>query len=101
MNLKKMIWDDEGKSVRGNFINFFITFVYVTIIILGCIFDRIAANIEKMATFLIGFFAISFSVWAGKKVIENIQNVSVAADAITSTLTKLGIKIGDQNKGGG
>lgn len=35
--------------------------------------EGLGVIIEKMATFLIGFFAVSFSVWAGKKVIEELN----------------------------
>ena len=93
MSFRNIMWDDDTKSIRGSFVNTSITVVYTALIGLGTAFSQVAANLEKMQTFLIGFFAVSFSIWAGKKVIENIQNVTTSADAVTSTLTKLGIKI--------
>jgi hypothetical protein len=96
-HFKHSAWDETERTVRGSFVNISITILYALMIVAGAIFDKVAVNIEKMETFLIGFFAVSFSVWAGKKVIENIQDMSTATDAVTSTLTKLGIKIPGSN----
>ena len=93
-----ILWDDDQKSIRGSFVNALITLLYIVLIILGVIFNKVATNLAQMSAFLIGFFAVSFGVWAGKKVIENIQDVSTATDAVTSTLSKLGIKISPDPK---
>jgi hypothetical protein len=93
MSFRNISWDDEQKSLRGSFVNMAITLIYAILISLGTVFSQVAENLAKMETFLIGFFAVSFSIWAGKKVIENMQDVSTTADAVTSTFTKLGIKI--------
>jgi hypothetical protein len=93
MGFRKWAFDEDEHSIRGSFVNTMITFIYVALIGVGAAFDKVADNVEKMATFLIGFFAVSFSVWAGKKIIENIQDVSTVAGTVSDTLTKLGIKI--------
>jgi hypothetical protein len=96
-HFKHAAWDEEERTVRGSFVNISLTVLYVLIIIAGLIWGRVADNVLKMETFLIGFFAVSFSIWAGKKVIENIQDMSTAAGAVTDTLQKLGIKIPASN----
>lgn len=98
MSFRHIVWDEDDKTLRGSFVNMSITFIYILIIIAGLIWSVVADNVQKMETFLIGFFAVSFSIWAGKKVIENMQDVSTAAGAVTDTLTKLGIKIPGTHK---
>jgi hypothetical protein len=97
-HFKHAAWDEDERTVRGSFVNISITIIYVLIIVAGLIWGVVADNVQKMETFLIGFFAVSFSIWAGKKVIENIQDMSTAAGAVTDTLTKLGIKIPGTHK---
>ena len=93
MPIKDWIWSSEDKTVRGSFVNISITIIYVILIIVGSIFEKVASNLSQMSTYLIGFFAVSWGVYSGKKIIENISDITTATDAVNNTLQKLGIKV--------
>ena len=67
---KNFFWDFDEASVRGSFVNLLITVTYLVLIVLSCLFRVVAINVRDIAPFLIGFFGISISVWAGKKAFE-------------------------------
>ena len=67
------MWDEEDNTIRGSFVNIALTIFYAFIIISSIIWTRIAQNVAEITSFLIGFYGISFSVWAGKKTIEVIR----------------------------
>jgi hypothetical protein len=89
--LKKMIWNAEDKTIRGAFINFSLTIFYSIMIIVGCIFPSVASNLREMESLLIGFFAISFGCWAGKKSVEFVKKTS----DVNSILSKHGLDMRD------
>jgi hypothetical protein len=71
--MNKFIWNEEENTIRGSFINIALTIFYACIIIASMIWTRIAQNVAEITSFLVGFYGISFSVWAGKKTIEMIR----------------------------
>jgi len=71
--LHNWIWNHEDQSIRGSFINIVLTIFYACIIISSMLWMRIAQNVAEITSFLIGFYGLSFSIWAGKKTIEMIR----------------------------
>ena len=67
---KSFAWDYEENSIRGSFVNILMTFAYLVIIAISMIFSSISRNVAEITSFLIGFYLVSFGVWATKKTIE-------------------------------
>jgi len=91
--LHSWIWNHEDQSVRGSFINIALTIIYVMIIVSGMIWSRVAENLKQMETFLIGFYLVSFGVWATKKTVEFVKFTN-AENIVNSVLGKVGITTG-------
>ncbi len=71
--LKKLMWNEEDNTIRGSFVNIALTIFYACIIVASMLWNRVATNVAEITSFLVGFYGISFSVWAGKKTIEMIR----------------------------
>lgn len=65
--MKNLIWNAEEKSVRGSFVNLTITTAILGLIIVGAFVPTVAANLEKLAILITGFFTMSMGIWAVKK----------------------------------
>ncbi len=96
--LHKWIWNHEDQSVRGSFINIALTIIYVLIIVSGMIWSRVAENLKEMETFLIGFYLVSFGVWATKKTVEFVKFTN-AENIVNNVLGKIGISVGGAANG--
>jgi uncharacterized membrane protein YiaA len=66
--MKNLLWDAADQTIRGSFINMIVTLVTLSLICVGCFNTSVAANLDKMSTLILGFFGISFGVWAAKSV---------------------------------
>lgn len=97
--LHNWIWNHEGQSIRGSFINIAITIFYVGIIVCGMIWKPVAKNLREMETFLIGFYLVSFGVWATKKTVEFVKFTN-AEQIVNSVLGKVGITTGTAAQSG-
>jgi hypothetical protein len=81
--IKDYILDKDDKSVRGSFINGMITISILACTVYGLLFsDLVTVRLEKLATFIIGFFTSSYGLWSLKKHMdsrlnsaENIANI--------------------------
>lgn len=71
--MKNLIWNAEEKSVRGSFVNLTITTVILLLIVVGAFIPIVAANLEKLAILITGFFTMSMGIWAYRKVQESKQ----------------------------
>lgn len=71
--MKNLIWNAEEKSVRGSFVNLMITTAILGLIIVGAFVPTVAANLEKLAILITGFFTMSMGIWAVKKYKEGQQ----------------------------
>ena len=69
--MKTFIWNDRTKSIRGSFVNLFLTVSIMVLIIFGAFWDSVADNLNKMAVLIGGFFTASIGIWSYKKVKEN------------------------------
>jgi hypothetical protein len=67
---KSFTWDYEENSIRGSFVNILLTVAYLVIAGLSLVFETVAKNVAQASTFLIGFYLVSFGVWATKKTVE-------------------------------
>lgn len=94
MAKKSFAWDLEENTIRGSFINFVITILYIILIIVSVLEKEIAKNVREIETFLIGFFVTSFGVWTGKKSIEFWKTKSVQQVIQKHTVTE-GTTIGN------
>jgi hypothetical protein len=68
-----LIWDSESKSIRGSFVNLIITIAILFIICYACFDAKVAENVNKLTSLIIGFFTVSFGVWKAAGVIENLN----------------------------
>jgi len=93
MGIKNWIWDKEQQTIRGSFINITITILYLMFIGMGMAWNRVAENLKEMETFLIGFYLVSFGVWATKKTVEFVKFTN-AENIVNSVLGKVGIGMG-------
>ena len=87
------VWNHEDQSVRGSFINIMLTIFYVLLITSGVVWSWAAKNLREMETFLIGFYLVSFGVWATKKTVEFVKFTN-AENIVNSVLGKVGITTG-------
>lgn len=67
--LKNLVFNADA-SMRGSFIQTLVTLGILICIIYGAFSDRVAVNLNKMETLIIGFYTICFGVWSGKKLLE-------------------------------
>jgi len=67
--MKTVVFNPDS-SMRGSFINMVISLGILICIVYGAFSTRVAENLQKMETLIIGFYAISFGVWSGKKYLE-------------------------------
>lgn len=72
--MKNLMWDTENKSIRGSFVNLFLTF---TLLILICITvlsgnDKMVNSIKELQALIVWFYGISFGLWSGKKMVESV-----------------------------
>jgi hypothetical protein len=91
---KKLSWSDDEKTIRGSFIQLVLTFLYTTAMAVSMIWHDVAGNLKEVAGFAIPFYAVSFTVWAGKKSIEGIMGLKDALpsqykDMISQILDKV------------
>ena len=68
--MKNIFWNNEEKSVRGSFVNLTITLTILTLIVIGAFVQSVAANLEKLAILITGFFTMSMGIWAYRKTQE-------------------------------
>jgi hypothetical protein len=74
--LKKSIyWDYDNNTLRGSFINLLMTLLYVILIGCSLVWDRVSKNVAEISSFLLGFYLISFGVWATKKTVEVVKGI--------------------------
>jgi len=66
--MKNLLWDTKDQTIRGSFINMIVTLVILSLVCVGAFNTSIAANLDKMCPLILGFFGISFGVWAAKSV---------------------------------
>lgn len=71
--MKNLFWNAEEKTVRGSAVNLIITLTILTLIVIGAFVSTVAANLEKLAILITGFFTMSMGIWSYKKVQENKQ----------------------------
>jgi hypothetical protein len=89
-SFKNLIWNKDDQTIRGSFINTALTIIYLLIIVSGLIWARVAKNISEMSSFLIGFYGVSFCVWATKKTVEIIKTAkSVVPDKYGEMINKI------------
>lgn len=65
--MKNLIWNAEEKTVRGSAVNLLITLTILMLIVIGAFVPTVAANLEKLAILITGFFTMSMGIWAVKK----------------------------------
>jgi len=70
---KNWMWNKDEQTVRGSFVNIALTIIYLLFITSALIWPTVAKNLEKMTTFMLGFYGLSFTIWAGKKTVEVIK----------------------------
>ena len=68
--MKTILWNAEEKSIRGSFVNLLITITILLLIVVGAFIPSVAANLEKLAILITGFFTMSMGIWAYRKVQE-------------------------------
>ena len=71
--MKNLFWDKEEKTVRGSFVNLTITLTILILIAIGAFVPTVAANLEKLAILITGFFTMSMGIWAYRKTQESKQ----------------------------
>ena len=69
--MKNLFWNKEEQSIRGSFVNLTITLTILILIVIGAFFPTVAANLEKLAILITGFFTMSMGIWSYKKLKEN------------------------------
>jgi hypothetical protein len=93
--MKNLVWNEEDNTIRGSFINIALTIIYVLIILASMIWNRVATNVAEITSFLVGFYGVSFTVWAGKKTIEMIRKVP---DKYGTMITQIFDKVKPESK---
>jgi len=68
--MKNLLWNKEEQSIRGSFVNLTITLTILILIAIGAFVLTVAANLEKLAILITGFFTMSMGIWAYRKVQE-------------------------------
>jgi len=71
--MKNLLWNKEKQSIRGSFVNLTITLTILILITIGAFVPTVAANLEKLAILITGFFTMSMGIWAYRKVQEGKQ----------------------------
>jgi len=71
--MKNLLWNKEEQSIRGSFVNLTITLTILILITIGAFVPTVAANLEKLAILITGFFTMSMGIWAYRKVQEGKQ----------------------------
>jgi len=61
------IFKKDG-TPSGAWINLVLTLIYIALIVAGVFVDRIAANLVKLETILLTFYASSLGIWSAKKI---------------------------------
>lgn len=69
-----IFWNSKEKSVRGSFVNLFLTFSLLILIFTAIIIanEDVIKGIKELQSLIIWFYGISFGLWSGKNVIENV-----------------------------
>jgi hypothetical protein len=69
-----IFWNAKDKSIRGSFVNLFLTFSLLALIFVSIIIanKEIISGIKELQGLIIWFYGISFGLWSGKNVIENV-----------------------------
>ena len=78
-----LIFNDDG-SIRGSFINMCLTLLFAVVIAFGAFCKEVSDNLKNMETLMLGFYAISFGIWAGKKVYERKLGMCEGNDDVVS-----------------
>ena len=87
---KSFAWDYENNTIRGSFVNVAITVIYLIIIGVSMVFYTIAKNVSEISSFLIGFYLVSFGVWATKKTIEIVKGAkTIMPDRYGDMISKI------------
>lgn len=68
--MRRLIWNPEEQTIRGSFVCLVQTIFVLCLVIAGACSDAIAGRLHTMETLILGFFTVSFGVWTGKKVFE-------------------------------
>ncbi len=73
-----LIWDDEEKTIRGSFINMFLTFSLLFLIIFAVFSgdELMVKNIKELQGLIVWFYGLSFGLWSGKRVVESVWGTS-------------------------
>jgi hypothetical protein len=69
-----IFWNAKDKSIRGSFVNLFLTFSLLALIFIAIIVanKEVINGIKELQSLIIWFYGISFGLWSGKNVIENV-----------------------------
>lgn len=62
----KILKNDGTPS--GAWINFGLTIIYTALIVAGVFVDRIGANLVRIETILLTFYASSLGIWSARKI---------------------------------
>lgn len=68
-----VLWNKKEQTVRGSFVNLTITLTILILIAIGAFVPTVAANLEKLAILITGFFTMSMGIWAYRKTQESKQ----------------------------
>jgi len=83
-------WDYDEKTIRGSFMNVMLTAAYLVIIAISMIFPSISKNVSEITSFLIGFYLVSFGVWATKKTVEIVRTAkTIMPDKYGDMISKI------------
>lgn len=84
-----LLWDEEAKSIRGSFVNLFLTFSLMILIFAAVIIgsEKMVNSIKELQGLIVWFYGISYGVWSGKKVIESVWGASGVTTKINNTTT--------------
>ena len=89
---EKCMWheyiiDKNEKTVRGSFVNMTITISILSCTVYGLLFsDVVAARLEKLTTFIIGFFTSSYGLWSLKKHMDDRLDTQQAIEQIRANV---------------
>lgn len=69
-----LLWNAKEKTIRGSFVNLFLTFSLLILIFAAIILanEKVINSIKELQSLIIWFYGISFGLWSGKNVIENV-----------------------------
>lgn len=69
-----LLWNAKEKTIRGSFVNLFLTFSLLILIFASIILanEKVINSIKELQSLIIWFYGISFGLWSGKNVIENV-----------------------------